>query len=82
MGIVEGTELGQALWKAKPAGSHCEQMFYHWAPNISFKNTFNNIFKDGRGSIGLQSHYSEVEAGESEVRGQPELQRAPGHPGL
>lgn len=29
MGIVEGTELGQALWKAKPAGSHCEQMFYH-----------------------------------------------------
>lgn len=29
MGIVEGTELGQALWKAEPAGSHCEQMFYH-----------------------------------------------------
>lgn len=79
MGIVEGTELRQALWKAKPSRislwANVLPLSYSLAPKISFKNTFNNIFKNGHGSIGLQSHYSEVEAGESEVRGQPELHR-------
>lgn len=64
-GTLESKASRISLW------ANVLPLTYRSAPKIPFKNTFNNIFKDGRGVIGLQSHYLEIEAGESEVRGQP-----------